>query len=99
VQHALTDVMAEIQAWSAKSKHEPFREAAQGWVAAIERQVAGDLQAVDVLNRLDEKGSETAGAKRALCEVMGLDGGVSMLELLQTCKAVFESFMEMEAKS
>jgi hypothetical protein len=96
VQHALVDVAAEIQTWAAKTASEPFREAAGRWVAAIERQVSGDLQAVDALNRLDERGSATAEAKRSLCEVMGLDGGVPMLDLLQACKAVFESLMQMD---
>lgn len=96
MQHALVDVAAEIQAWAAKSKHEPFREAAAGWVTAIERQVTGDLQAVDALKRLDETGDAITYAKGALCEAMGLDAGVPMLELLQSCKAVFDSFMQMD---
>ncbi len=99
MQHALVDVIADIQAWAAKSNHQPFKDAAAGWVDAIETQVSGDLQMVDCLERLDSKADAIADAKHLLCETMGLDLDMPMAEVLASCDAVFRGFMGMPART
>jgi hypothetical protein len=96
MQHALVDVAAEIQTWAAKTASEPFREAAGRWVAAIERQVSGDLQAVDALKRMDATGDAITEAKRALCTTIGLDEQTPMVDLLRACQATFVGFMQLD---
>jgi hypothetical protein len=89
-------VIADIQHWAAKSNHQPFKDAASGWVEAIERQVAGDLQAVECLERLDATGDAVAAAKRSLCEVMGLEPDMSAADIYAACEAVFRGFMSID---
>jgi hypothetical protein len=89
-------VIADIQHWAAKSRHQPFKDAAAGWVEALTRQVEGDLQTVDVLNRLDAKTDATQAAKASLCAVMGLEPSMPLVDLHQACEAVFRGFMGAE---
>ncbi len=96
MQHALVDIAASIQHWAAKSNHQPFRDAAAEWVAAIDEQVTGDLQAVECLERLDQKTDAIAQAKHSLCAVMGIDPKTDMAEVLKTAEITFRSFLQLE---
>lgn len=94
MQHALVDIAASIQHWAAKSNHQPFRDAAAEWVAAIDEQVTGDLQVVECLDRLDQKTDAIKAAKESLCCAMGLEPDMPMVELLRTCEVTFQSLCE-----
>lgn len=94
MRHALVDIAASIQSWAGKSQHQPFKDAAAEWVAAIETQVTSDLQAVECLERLDEKTDAIKAAKESLCRAMGLEPDMPMVELLQTCEVTFQSLCE-----
>ncbi len=93
MQHALVDVIADIQAWAAKSNHQPFKDAAAGWVDAIETQVSGDLQMVDCLERLDATTDALRAAKETLCRTMGLEVDMPMLDVLTAADAVFRGLV------
>ena len=94
MEHSLTAVLNEVQAWAAKSNHAPFKAAAAGWALVLAEQVATDLQTVDCLTNLDEKTDAIKAAKESLCRAMGLEPDMPIVELLRTCEVTFQSLCE-----
>lgn len=96
--HPLTEVIDEISTVRERVQAPWFRAKADKWLQVLTDRVTADLQTVDVLTRLDAKSDAIANAKHSLCETMGIASDTDMVEVLQTAKVTFESFLQLEAE-